>query len=159
LVNPTMDGMNLVAKEALFLGESAPLLLSVNAGAYEELAGHVTPVEPFDVEYTALTMLDAMGRGVSPEQAAGRDLLRGQDAASCLARLTESGATRGKPCAPRPRPRRSGTCAATPPTRRPTPPRDGTWASACPASRCGPTTRSPSTAYGSRRRTGACPTC
>jgi trehalose 6-phosphate synthase len=91
LVNPTMDGMNLVAKEALFLGEKAPLLLSVNAGAYEELAGHVTPIEPFDVEATALTMLDAMGRtGVSPEQAAGRSLLRGQDAATWLARLTES---------------------------------------------------------------------
>jgi trehalose 6-phosphate synthase len=38
LVNPTLDGMNLVAKEALYLGERAPLLLSVNAGAYERCA-------------------------------------------------------------------------------------------------------------------------
>ncbi len=52
-MNPTLDGMNLVAKEALYLGERAPLLLSVNAGAYEQLAGHVTPIEPFDVESTA----------------------------------------------------------------------------------------------------------
>jgi trehalose 6-phosphate synthase len=89
LVNPTLDGMNLVAKEALYLGERAPLLLSVNAGAYEELAGHVTPVEPFDVEDTAQTMLEAMnGTGVSAEQAAGRDLLRGQNATGWLTRLT-----------------------------------------------------------------------
>jgi trehalose 6-phosphate synthase len=89
LVNPTLDGMNLVAKEALYLGERAPLLLSVNAGAYEELAGHVTPVEPFDVEGTAQTMLEAMnGTGVSAEQAAGRDLLRGQNATGWLTRLT-----------------------------------------------------------------------
>jgi len=91
LVNPTLDGMNLVAKEALYLGERAPLLLSVNAGAYEQLAGHVTPVEPFDVESTALTMLDAMnGGGVSASQAAGRELLSGQTAAGWLKKLTTS---------------------------------------------------------------------
>jgi trehalose 6-phosphate synthase len=91
LVNPTLDGMNLVAKEALYLGERAPLLLSVNAGAYEQLAGHVTPIEPFDVESTGLTMLEAMsGGGVSAAQAAGRELLRGQTAAGWLTKLTES---------------------------------------------------------------------
>ncbi|MDN3354205.1 trehalose-6-phosphate synthase [Actinomadura sp. DC4] len=91
LVNPTLDGMNLVAKEALYLGEHAPLLLSVNAGAYEELAGHVTPIEPFDVESTAQALLDGMnGGGVSAAQAAGRDLLRGQTAAGWLAKLTAS---------------------------------------------------------------------
>jgi trehalose 6-phosphate synthase len=91
LVNPTLDGMNLVAKEALYVAERAPLLLSVNAGAYEQLAPHVTPIEPFDVESTALTMLDAMnGGGVSAEQAAGRELLRGQNAAGWLAKLAEA---------------------------------------------------------------------
>jgi trehalose 6-phosphate synthase len=91
LVNPTLDGMNLVAKEALYLGERAPLLLSVNAGAYEQLAEHVTPIEPFDVESTALTMLDAMNDGSVPaSRAAGRDLLRGQTAAGWLEELVGS---------------------------------------------------------------------
>jgi trehalose 6-phosphate synthase len=91
LVNPTLDGMNLVAKEALYLGEKAPLLLSVGAGAYEELAPHVTPIEPFDVEATGLALLEAMSAdGISVAQAAGRDLLRGQTAAGWLARLADA---------------------------------------------------------------------
>lgn len=60
LVNPTIDGMNLVAKEALFLGRGTPLLLSVNAGAYEHLALYVTPVEPFDTVATAAALATAM---------------------------------------------------------------------------------------------------
>ena len=88
LVNPTIDGMNLVAKEALHLGRRGPLLLSVNAGAYERLAGHVTPVEPFDVEATAQTMLAAMrAGGIPPGQEAGRAHLGGQTAAGWLAEL------------------------------------------------------------------------
>jgi trehalose 6-phosphate synthase len=87
LVNPTFDGMNLVAKEALYLG--ARLLLSVNAGAYEQLAGHVTPVHPFDVEATASTMLDAMTSDAAPQgRAAVRRLLREQDATTWLDRMT-----------------------------------------------------------------------
>jgi trehalose 6-phosphate synthase len=87
LVNPTFDGMNLVAKEALYLG--ARLLLSVNAGAYEQLAGHVTPVHPFDSEATAATMLDAMTSGAATEgPAAARGLLREQDATDWLDRMT-----------------------------------------------------------------------
>jgi trehalose 6-phosphate synthase len=88
LVNPTFDGMNLVAKEALYLGERARLLLSVNAGAYEQLAGHVTPVHPFDVEATASAMRDAMASGAAPaERAAARRLLREQDANRWLDRM------------------------------------------------------------------------
>jgi trehalose 6-phosphate synthase len=88
LVNPTFDGMNLVAKEALYLGERAPLLLSVNAGAYEQLADHVTPVHPFDVEATASAMLDAMTSGAVPAgRAAARRLLRDQDANGWLDRM------------------------------------------------------------------------
>jgi trehalose 6-phosphate synthase len=60
LVNPTIDGMNLVAKEALFLAPRAPLLLSVNAGAYEQLAPHVAPVQPYDIEGTADALDAAM---------------------------------------------------------------------------------------------------
>jgi trehalose 6-phosphate synthase len=60
LVNPTIDGMNLVAKEALFLAEERPVLLSVNAGAYEQVAAHVTPLQPFDVPATATAIHKAM---------------------------------------------------------------------------------------------------
>jgi trehalose 6-phosphate synthase len=88
LVNPTFDGMNLVAKEALYLGERARLLLSVNAGAYEQLADHVTPVHPFDVEATASVMLDGMTSGAAPAgRAAARRLLREQDTTSWLDRM------------------------------------------------------------------------
>ncbi|HEX3784815.1 MAG TPA: trehalose-6-phosphate synthase [Pseudonocardiaceae bacterium] len=91
LVNPTIDGMNLVAKEALYFAEHGSLLLSPNAGAYEGLADHVTPVDPFDVEATAAAMLDAMDSGQVPaRQVAGRELLRGHDATTWLAELTGS---------------------------------------------------------------------
>lgn len=94
LVNPTFDGMNLVAKEALLLGERAPLLLSVNAGAYEQLADYVAPVHPFDVEATASAMLGAMTGGETParrtaaRRTAALRSLRDQDANGWLKRLT-----------------------------------------------------------------------
>ncbi|WP_169739850.1 trehalose-6-phosphate synthase [Actinospica robiniae] len=52
-VNPTFDGLNMVAKEAVVLNPDAPLLLSVNAGVYPQLAGHAVPIQPFDVSSTA----------------------------------------------------------------------------------------------------------
>ncbi len=67
LVNPTIDGMNLVAKEALFLAQRSPLLLSVNAGAYEHVAPHVTPVQPFDVAATGGALRSAMSDRDHPE--------------------------------------------------------------------------------------------
>jgi trehalose 6-phosphate synthase len=88
LVNPTFDGMNLVAKEALYLAGRAPLLLSENAGVYEQLAGFVTPLRPFDVTATADAMAMAMTDGMPSGQAPGRDLMLGQDAAGWLAQLT-----------------------------------------------------------------------
>jgi trehalose 6-phosphate synthase len=90
LVNPTFDGMNLVAKEALYLGERAPLLLSVNAGAYEQLADYVAPLQPFDVQATATAMADAMTGMVPARQQPAQALLRGQDAAGWLAKLAGS---------------------------------------------------------------------
>src|SRR5262249_6695877 len=50
VVNSTYDGLNLVAKEALLVGQNAPLLLSVNAGVYEQLSPFVTALDPFDVD-------------------------------------------------------------------------------------------------------------
>lgn len=81
LVNPTIDGMNLVAKEALFVAEEAPLLLSVNAGAYEQVAAHVTPLQPFDVVATATALREAMRAG----RGGGRGGSRREDLVSLLA--------------------------------------------------------------------------
>ena len=57
LVNPVYDGLNLVAKEgALVNGKDGVIVLSENAGAHEELRGHVLSINPFDVEATAAAM-------------------------------------------------------------------------------------------------------
>jgi trehalose 6-phosphate synthase len=54
LVNPVIDGMNLVAKEGPILNRRhGVLILSENAGAYQELGPHVLAVNPFDVIGTA----------------------------------------------------------------------------------------------------------
>jgi trehalose 6-phosphate synthase len=53
LVNPTYDGLNLVAKESLLFAPAAPVVLSVNAGAYETLAPYTVGIDPFDVSATA----------------------------------------------------------------------------------------------------------
>ncbi len=54
LVNPIIDGMNLVAKEAVLVGERDPvLILSETAGAAEQLAADALAVAPVDVAGTA----------------------------------------------------------------------------------------------------------
>jgi trehalose 6-phosphate synthase len=61
LVNAVMDGLNLVSKEAPTVNERAGVVaLSVNAGAYEELADWVVPVEPLDVEATVDALEEAL---------------------------------------------------------------------------------------------------
>jgi trehalose 6-phosphate synthase len=67
LVNPTFDGLNMVAKEALVLNDRAPLLLSVNAGAFEQLASLVIPIHPFDVECTADALMAALHSDTGPK--------------------------------------------------------------------------------------------
>ena len=53
LTNPVFDGMNLVAKEASVLNNrDGVIVLSENAGAYEELRDGVLGINPFDVEDT-----------------------------------------------------------------------------------------------------------
>jgi trehalose 6-phosphate synthase len=88
LANPTWDGMNLVAKEALYVAPQAPLLLSENAGAYEQLAPLVTPLQPFDVTATGAALGQAMAGGIPARGTEARALLRRQDAAGWLAGLT-----------------------------------------------------------------------
>ena len=62
LVNPVYDGLNLVAKEAAVVNQAnGVIVLSENAGAHEELRGHVLSINPFDVEATA----DAMYTGLT----------------------------------------------------------------------------------------------
>ena len=54
LVNPILDGMNLVAKEGPIVNQrSGVLILSESAGAHEELGANALTVNPFDVELTA----------------------------------------------------------------------------------------------------------
>jgi len=64
--------VNLVAKEgALVNATEGVIVLSENAGAHEELRGHVLSINPFDVEATAqaLSMPDhGAGGPSSPER-------------------------------------------------------------------------------------------
>ncbi len=54
LVNPLVDGMNLVSKEAVLVGERNPaLILSETAGAAEQLAADALVVAPADIAGTA----------------------------------------------------------------------------------------------------------
>jgi len=63
IVNSTYDGLNLFAKEAaLLLGDHATLLLSVNAGVYDQLGPYATAVDPFDLEQTSTAMEIALTR-------------------------------------------------------------------------------------------------
>ncbi|HWL32531.1 MAG TPA: trehalose-6-phosphate synthase [Gaiellaceae bacterium] len=70
LVNAVMDGLNLVAKEAPVVNERAGIVvLSVNAGAFEELSAWVVPVEPLDVSATADALEQALALGEDERRA------------------------------------------------------------------------------------------
>lgn len=61
LVNPVMDGLNLVAKEAPLLNvRDGVLVLSRNAGAWEELGEYAIGVDPEDVEQTSRALEQAL---------------------------------------------------------------------------------------------------
>jgi trehalose 6-phosphate synthase len=76
LVNAVMDGLNLVAKEAPFVNErNGAVVLSVNAGAFEELHHWVVPVDPFDVAAIADALEEALALGVD-ERRARREAIR-----------------------------------------------------------------------------------
>jgi trehalose 6-phosphate synthase len=71
LVNPVKDGMNLVAKEGPLLNRNdGVVVLSREAGAWDELGSHALEINPFDVAGTA----DAMARALAmePEERAVR---------------------------------------------------------------------------------------
>jgi trehalose 6-phosphate synthase len=61
LVNPLVDGMNLVAKEAAVVSErDAVLVLSETAGAFDQMANGALPVAPADVAGTADALAAAL---------------------------------------------------------------------------------------------------
>ncbi|KMS81146.1 alpha,alpha-trehalose-phosphate synthase [Streptomyces leeuwenhoekii] len=61
LVNPVRDGMNLVAKEVPVVSdEGCALVLSREAGAYEELGEDAITVNPYDVVGTARALHEAL---------------------------------------------------------------------------------------------------
>jgi trehalose 6-phosphate synthase len=61
LVNAVMDGLNLVAKEApLINARDGVVVLSVNAGAHEELGEWTISVDPLDVENQASALEEAL---------------------------------------------------------------------------------------------------
>ncbi|MBT2413741.1 trehalose-6-phosphate synthase [Streptomyces sp. ISL-12] len=62
LVNPIRDGMNLVAKEVPVVSdEGCALVLSREAGAFEELGEDAVVVNPYDVTGTAEALHEALG--------------------------------------------------------------------------------------------------
>ncbi|MGW6236107.1 alpha,alpha-trehalose-phosphate synthase (UDP-forming) [Streptomyces sp. NPDC055094] len=61
LVNPIRDGMNLVAKEIPLVSErGCALVLSREAGAYEELGEDALVVNPYDISATATALHEAL---------------------------------------------------------------------------------------------------
>jgi trehalose 6-phosphate synthase len=64
LVNPIRDGLNLVAKEGPLVNEhDGVVLLSTEAGIFDELGSVVRPVDPFDVSGTAEALHAALTTG------------------------------------------------------------------------------------------------
>lgn len=71
LVNPVRDGLNLVAKEGPLVNErDGSLVLSRQAGAWDELGGHAIGINPFDVTGTALALAQALD--MAPEERSWR---------------------------------------------------------------------------------------
>jgi trehalose 6-phosphate synthase len=85
VVNPIRDGMNLVAKEipivASATGGSCVLVLSREAGAYEELGADALSINPYDVSATAEALHEALSMDLEERRARCTRLA---DAASAL---------------------------------------------------------------------------
>jgi trehalose 6-phosphate synthase len=76
LVNPIRDGLNLVAKEGPLVNQrDGVLVLSHQAGAWDELGAHAIGVNPFDVAGTASALAAALDLP-APERAARARALR-----------------------------------------------------------------------------------
>ena len=88
LVNPLIDGMNLVVKEGGLLNQrDGAIVLSRRAGAYAQLHDGVLGISPDDVDATARALYRALT--MSPDERAGlaahiRSILHDEDAVSWL---------------------------------------------------------------------------
>lgn len=77
-VNPVADGMNLVSKEGPLVNErDGVVVLSDQAGSYNELGPHVVTVNPFDVAQQSEALLEAL-RMPAPERRERAEALRRQ---------------------------------------------------------------------------------
>lgn len=75
LINPIRDGLNLVAKEGPLVNErNGVLLLSREAGAFDDFAGIATEVHPYDITQTAQAMSDALDMPEEQRVEVGEDL-------------------------------------------------------------------------------------
>lgn len=75
LVNPIVDGMNLVAKEGPVVNErDGVLILSEGAGASEELGEAALIVSPYDLVDMAEAMHQALGMGAKERKKRAREL-------------------------------------------------------------------------------------
>src|SRR5438132_3552727 len=90
LVNPIIDGMNLVAKEGPVVNQrNGVLVLSRTAGAFQQLANASIPISPTDVAeiaqalYTALTLPAADRRA---KAALSRQMMERQNLTAWLTR-------------------------------------------------------------------------
>jgi trehalose 6-phosphate synthase len=78
LVNPLVDGMNLVAKEAAIVSErDAVLVLSETAGAFDQMADGALPVAPADIAGTADALAQALAMPVEERRRRLAHLRRG----------------------------------------------------------------------------------
>jgi trehalose 6-phosphate synthase len=85
LVNPIRDGLNLVAKEGPLVNErDGVLVLSHQAGAWDELGAHAMGVNPFDVAGTAAALGAALDLPAAERAARARSLRKVVDARSPL---------------------------------------------------------------------------
>ncbi|MFD9045125.1 alpha,alpha-trehalose-phosphate synthase (UDP-forming) [Streptomyces bottropensis] len=76
LVNPIRDGMNLVAKEVPVISEEGcVLVLSREAGAYEELGDAAVVVNPYDVVGTAAALDEALNLPAAERAERGKRLV------------------------------------------------------------------------------------
>lgn len=71
LVNPVIDGMNLVVKEGALLNKRAGvIILSNTVGAHDTIGEHVLSIAPLDIEATTNALFQALA--MSPEERACR---------------------------------------------------------------------------------------
>jgi trehalose 6-phosphate synthase len=84
LVNPVIDGMNLVVKEGVLVNErNGVVVLSRTAGAFEQLGEHALGIPPLDVWATAEALHQALtmaGEERHTRASAMKRILHGEDA-------------------------------------------------------------------------------